>query len=91
MAARAKKFMLLFDAIMKRLVPQHSFRRKSSYITNKTRLISIIAQCITSDDVQCKQAEGDADILVVSTYQEGSNPMLVVAIQQPGNASEPGQ
>lgn len=91
MAMRAQELMLLFDACMKPLVPQHSFLRNPSYLTNKTRLISITAQCIANNSVQCKQAEGDTDRLTVSTDQEVSNPVLAVATQHSAHAGEPGQ
>ena len=53
---------------MKPVVPQHRFLRNSSYPTNKTCLISVIAQCF-----------GDADKLIVSTALEVCNSVLVVA------------
>ncbi|KAI0215084.1 hypothetical protein LSAT2_032895 [Lamellibrachia satsuma] len=44
-AEQAQELTLLFDASMTPLLYQHSFLRNPSYTTNKTRLISIIAQC----------------------------------------------
>ena len=66
---------ILFDTSMKPFVAQHSFLGNP---TNKTRL-SIITQCFVNDCVHCKQAEGGADRLIVSTALEVSNPVLVVA------------
>ena len=58
MAEQAHELTLLFNASMKPLLHQHSFVRGPNYLTNKTRLISIIAQCFTNDYVQCKQLRG---------------------------------
>ena len=88
---RAQELMLLFDASMKPLLPQHNFLRNPSYVTNKTYLILIIAQSVTNNYVQCKQAKEDTDRLIVSTDQEVSNPMFVVATRHPDCTGEPGQ
>ena len=74
MAARAKKeAYVTVRCHHEATSPSASVRKNPSYLTNKTRLTSIIVQSVASDYVQCKQAEGDADRLVVSTYQGGSS------------------
>ena len=72
------------------LLHQHRFLRSPSEITNKTRLISIIAQCFANDSVQCKQAEGDAERPTVSIALDVSNSVHVVATDAE-NACEPGK
>ena len=67
---------ILFNASMNPFVPQHSFLMN---LTSKTHLISIITQCFVNDCVLCKQVEGDAVRLIVSTALEVSNLVLVVA------------
>ena len=62
------------------LLHQHCFLRSpNSYLTNKIRLISIIAQYFANDSVQCQKAGGGgAESLIVSTALDVSNPVLVV-------------
>ena len=52
-AEQAQGLTLLFDASVKALLHQHSFPRSPSYLTKKTRLIFIIAQCFANDSVKC--------------------------------------
>ena len=50
-AEQAHQLTLLFNASMKLLLHQQSFLGSPNCLTNKTRLISTIAQCLANDSV----------------------------------------
>ena len=64
------------------LIHYYNFLRSPSHQTNKTRLISTIAQCFLNDSGQCQQAGGGggAGRLNISATLDVSNPMLFVGI-----------